>query len=137
MDGLNAMMGRVANTTGVHFVDINSQSGGHDMCKGATVRWVEGLFPNSINGGPALQTPLHPNTAGTNAQASFVINAVSAVTPPTATALAVPDTTEVPATEPPATDPATTAPPATAPPATEPPVTEPPVTEAPTTTTAP
>lgn len=55
---LNAVFKAAADANGVEFVDIYTSSQGHDMCKPAGVRWVEGLFPSDTG------SPVHPNLAG-------------------------------------------------------------------------
>jgi len=135
---LNAMVGRAAATGGAHLADTFSGSGGHHICTGPFTRWVEGLIPLSLNG-PGLVVPAHPNSAGANAQASFVLNAISAVPPitttttttepPTTTSSSTTTSTGVPTTTPVTTTPMTDPP--TSPPALDPPApTDPPTTPA-------
>ena len=43
------------------YVDLATPSVGHDMCKSAGTRWIEGLIPSVTTNG---LVPLHPNAAG-------------------------------------------------------------------------
>ncbi|MVU81210.1 SGNH/GDSL hydrolase family protein [Nocardia sp. ET3-3] len=69
---MHEMLGRVAETTGVDFVDTYDGSAGHDACKPVGTRWVEGLLPYS--GNPVgLAVPFHPNQLGADYQARRVL----------------------------------------------------------------
>jgi lysophospholipase L1-like esterase len=70
---LNAMSAQVAAATGASYVDTYAASVGHDMCRAAKVKWVEGIFPNS----PAA--PVHPNIGGTTNQAKQLLAALEGV----------------------------------------------------------
>ncbi|MEU4343879.1 SGNH/GDSL hydrolase family protein [Nocardia sp. NPDC023852] len=73
---LDAMLARVARTTGVEFVDSYATSIGHDACQAPGTRWVEGLIPFSSDPvGPAV--PFHPNQLGADHQARSVIAALA------------------------------------------------------------
>jgi lysophospholipase L1-like esterase len=58
---LNARMAEQANAHGATYVDLATPSVGHDMCKPAGTRWIEGLIPSPTTNG---LVPLHPNAAG-------------------------------------------------------------------------
>ena len=58
---LNTRMAEQAAAHGAIYVDLATPSVGHDMCKGVTTRWIEGLIPNVVTNG---LVPLHPNAAG-------------------------------------------------------------------------
>jgi hypothetical protein len=58
---LNARMAEQAAAHGATYVDIATPSVGHDMCKPAATRWIEGLIPSVTTNG---LVPLHPNAAG-------------------------------------------------------------------------
>lgn len=72
---LDAMLARVADNTGVQFVNTYRGSAGHDACQAPGVRWVEGLIPWSVSPlGPAV--PFHPNQLGADHQARTVLAAL-------------------------------------------------------------
>lgn len=58
---LNLRMAEQARAHGATYVDLATPSIGHDMCKGAATRWIEGLIPSVGTNGIV---PLHPNAAG-------------------------------------------------------------------------
>ncbi|MGC4942917.1 SGNH/GDSL hydrolase family protein [Kribbella sp. DT2] len=58
---LNLRMAEQANAHGATYVDLATPSVGHDMCKAAGTRWIEGLIPSLTTNG---LVPLHPNAAG-------------------------------------------------------------------------
>jgi lysophospholipase L1-like esterase len=58
---LNLRMQQQAVAHGAKYVDLATPSIGHDMCKGVTTKWIEGLIPSVVTDGLA---PLHPNAAG-------------------------------------------------------------------------
>jgi len=58
---LNLRMAEQAAAHGATYVDLATPSVGHDMCKGAATRWIEGLIPSVTTNG---LVPLHPNAAG-------------------------------------------------------------------------
>lgn len=70
---LNQMLQTRAAAAGVHFVDAYTPSIGHDVCRGTSTRWVEGIVPTS----PAA--PVHPNAAGMRATAATVAAAINRV----------------------------------------------------------
>ena len=72
---LNAMVARAAARGGAELVDTYTPTLGHDVCKGPLTRYVEAVIPVSLNG-PALAVPAHPNSAGANAQARIVLQAI-------------------------------------------------------------
>lgn len=73
---LNAMLKRAAKTASVELVDTYKPTIGHDVCQLPWVRYVEGVIPLSLNA-PALSIPLHPNSAGAEAQAKAVLAQIS------------------------------------------------------------
>ncbi|MEC3952477.1 SGNH/GDSL hydrolase family protein [Nocardia sp. CDC153] len=74
---LHDMLARVADSTGVEFVDTYDGSAGHDACQPVGTRWVEGLLPFSGNPvGPAV--PFHPNQLGADYQARKVLETLGA-----------------------------------------------------------
>lgn len=58
---LNRRMAEQASAHGATYVDLATPSVGHDMCKAAGTRWIEGLIPSVTTNG---LVPLHPNAAG-------------------------------------------------------------------------
>jgi lysophospholipase L1-like esterase len=58
---LNTRMKQESVAHGATYVDLATPSIGHDMCKGLSTKWIEGLIPNVLTDGLA---PLHPNAAG-------------------------------------------------------------------------
>ncbi|MET7282543.1 SGNH/GDSL hydrolase family protein [Kribbella sp. NPDC005582] len=58
---LNLRMAQQASAHGATYVDLATPSVGHDMCKPAGTRWIEGLIPSVTTNG---LVPLHPNAAG-------------------------------------------------------------------------
>ncbi|MBL1074858.1 SGNH/GDSL hydrolase family protein [Nocardia sp. 2] len=69
---LHEMLARVADTTGVDFVNTYEGSAGHDACRPVGTRWVEGLMP--FSGNPVgLAVPFHPNQLGADYQAVRVL----------------------------------------------------------------
>ncbi|AXQ27923.1 SGNH/GDSL hydrolase family protein [Solimonas sp. K1W22B-7] len=63
---MNGAIKIAAEANGVEFVDTYASSQGHDMCKPAGVRWVEGLMPSTTG------FSVHPNTAGSQNMAARV-----------------------------------------------------------------
>lgn len=55
---LNGAIKGAAQANGVEFVDLYPSSLGHDVCKAANLRWVEGIIPGNI------AAPVHPNLSG-------------------------------------------------------------------------
>lgn len=55
---LNAMLASAAAASGAIYVDTYTSSIGHDVCKSASVKWVEGLVPENT------AAPVHPNARG-------------------------------------------------------------------------
>jgi len=72
---LNNMLRRAARKGGARLVDTYAQSHGHDACTSPLTRYVEGIGLLSLNGGPAIAVPAHPNQAGAEAQARYVLAA--------------------------------------------------------------
>jgi lysophospholipase L1-like esterase len=73
---LNAMLVRAADAGDAHLVDTFTPTIGHDVCQLPNVRYVEGFLPVSLNQ-PAVAVPIHPNSAGADAQAAIVTSAIS------------------------------------------------------------
>lgn len=69
---LNAMLAAAAAAQGAIYVDAYSSSIGHDVCKGASTKWVEGLVP--VN----TAAPVHPNAHGMANTGAVVLAAVVA-----------------------------------------------------------
>jgi lysophospholipase L1-like esterase len=64
---LNSMLATTAAANGASYVDTYTPSIGHDACRGASTRWVEGLIP------AASAAPFHPNAAGERGMATAVV----------------------------------------------------------------
>ncbi len=69
---LNAMVKRAAKKGGAELADTYTPTIGHDVCQLPWVRFVESVIPLSVNA-PAVGIPLHPNSAGAEAQAKAVL----------------------------------------------------------------
>jgi lysophospholipase L1-like esterase len=69
---LNAVLAQAAQAAGATFVDTYTPTIGHDFCRGASVKDVEGLVPTS------LAAPFHPNARGQAAIAALVLAALRA-----------------------------------------------------------
>lgn len=67
---LNATFAKAAANAGGEYVDIYPNSLGHDICKPAGTRWVEGVFPGDI------AAPVHPNGLGMKGAAQLVTAAI-------------------------------------------------------------
>lgn len=67
---LNGTFAKAAANAGGEFVDIYSNSLGHDVCKPIGVRWVEGVIPG------AVAAPVHPNLLGMEGAAEVVATAI-------------------------------------------------------------
>ncbi|GAA0744298.1 SGNH/GDSL hydrolase family protein [Dactylosporangium roseum] len=63
---LNSMLARTAAANGARYADAYTPSIGHDVCRGKSVRWVEGSVPEN----PAA--PFHPNADGERGMADAV-----------------------------------------------------------------
>jgi hypothetical protein len=55
---LNGVIEAEARAHDAEYVDVETPSTGHDACRSATAKWVEGYVP--VN----LAAPLHPNQRG-------------------------------------------------------------------------
>ncbi|GIJ47955.1 lipase [Virgisporangium aliadipatigenens] len=64
---LNAMLAATAAANGAGYVDTYAPSIGHDACRGAGTRWVEGLLP------AAPAAPFHPNASGERGMAAATV----------------------------------------------------------------
>jgi lysophospholipase L1-like esterase len=69
---LNQMLANTAAANGAGYVNVYTPSIGHDACKGASTRWVEGLVP------AAPAAPFHPNAAGEQGMANAVVARLNA-----------------------------------------------------------
>jgi lysophospholipase L1-like esterase len=67
---LNAMLAGDARAAGATFVDTYTPTIGHDFCRSASVKDVEGLVPTS------LAYPFHPNARGQAVMAAAVLAAL-------------------------------------------------------------
>lgn len=67
---LNAMLAAAAAAQGAIYVDTYTSSIGHDVCKSASVKWVEGLVP--VN----TAAPVHPNARGMANTGAVVLAAI-------------------------------------------------------------
>lgn len=74
---MNAMLASVASAAHVQLVDTYTPTIGHDLCQAATVRYVEGLVPLSLENPLLVAFPFHPNQAGADAQARVVLSAIT------------------------------------------------------------
>ncbi|WP_405058112.1 SGNH/GDSL hydrolase family protein [Kribbella sp. NBC_01505] len=73
---LNVRMAEQASAHGATYVDLATPSVGHDMCKAAGTRWIEGLIPSVTTNG---LVPLHPNAAGLRNAVPTVLAAMGTV----------------------------------------------------------
>jgi lysophospholipase L1-like esterase len=69
---LNATLAATAAANGASYVDTYTPSIGHDACRGASTRWVEGLIPATS------AAPFHPNAAGERGMATAVVTHLNA-----------------------------------------------------------
>lgn len=67
---LNAMLAAAAAAQGAIYVDTYTSSVGHDVCKGASTKWVEGLVPENT------AAPVHPNARGMANTGAVVLAAI-------------------------------------------------------------
>lgn len=67
---LNAMLASAAAAKGAIYVDTYTSSIGHDVCRSASVKWVEGIVP--VN----TAAPVHPNANGMANTGSVVLAAI-------------------------------------------------------------
>lgn len=65
---LNEMLREESTAQGAVFVDVMER--GHDACKPADTRWVEGVIPENE------AAPVHPNRAGMEATADFISDVI-------------------------------------------------------------
>ncbi|NEA32992.1 SGNH/GDSL hydrolase family protein [Streptomyces sp. SID13031] len=75
---LNLRMAQQASAHGATYVDLATPSVGHDMCKGSSTRWIEGLIPSVPTNG---LVPLHPNAAGLRNAVPTVLAAAGLAAP--------------------------------------------------------
>jgi len=73
---MNAMLARVAKHNHVTLIDTYRPTLGHDVCKAIGRRYVEGLVPLAVTNPLLLAFPFHPNSAGADAQAMLVTEAI-------------------------------------------------------------
>jgi lysophospholipase L1-like esterase len=72
---LNRMLRNQAAAAGVTYVDIATPSVGRDFCQLPGVKWVEGVFPNSV------AAPVHPNADGMHGFAPPIAASINRVVP--------------------------------------------------------
>jgi hypothetical protein len=66
----NTMLASVAAASHATFVNTYADSVGHDVCRSASVRWIEDVIPTSA------AAPIHPNEHGEQAMATQVLAAL-------------------------------------------------------------
>jgi lysophospholipase L1-like esterase len=66
VDRLNGVIRAQALANGAEYVDLRTPSAGHDACRSASTKWIEGFVP--VN----LAAPLHPNARGEAAYARII-----------------------------------------------------------------
>jgi lysophospholipase L1-like esterase len=71
IDQLNGVLANAAATHGATYVDIRTPGIGKDVCKSASVRWVEPFIPGNV------AAPLHPNATGMAGMAAVVAAAIA------------------------------------------------------------
>jgi lysophospholipase L1-like esterase len=64
---LNQMLASEAAAHGATYVNTYTDSVGHDLCKAAGTKWIEGILPSSF------AAPLHPNALGEQAMSRQVL----------------------------------------------------------------
>jgi hypothetical protein len=69
---LNTMLANAAAANGATFVDVYTPSIGHDVCSGASNRWVEPFI------GSSNAFPVHPNTTGMRQMANVLVAKIRA-----------------------------------------------------------
>lgn len=67
---MNQLLASEAAAHGATYVDVYSDSVGHNLCTGPGTQWVAGIVPTS------LAAPVHPNAAGEQAMARQVLAAL-------------------------------------------------------------
>lgn len=65
---LNSMLRDAASNAGAAYVDVQAASKGHDVCRPADERWVEGIRPAADDA-----APMHPNSRGHEAAADLIL----------------------------------------------------------------
>lgn len=68
---LNDVLERQANEHGMHYVDVETASTGHDVCKLPGVKWYEAIIPTSV------AAPLHPNWTGMRGTGLYLAGAIA------------------------------------------------------------
>lgn len=71
VDRLNGVIRAQALANGAEYVDLRTPSAGHDACRSASAKWIEGFVP--VN----LAAPLHPNGRGEAAYAQIIADQIT------------------------------------------------------------
>jgi len=66
VDRLNGVIRAQALANGAEYVDLRTPSAGHDACRSAGAKWIEGFVPVNV------AAPLHPNARGEAAYAQII-----------------------------------------------------------------
>jgi lysophospholipase L1-like esterase len=66
VDRLNGVVRAQALANGAEYVDLRTPSAGHDACRSAGAKWIEGFVPVNV------AAPLHPNARGEAAYAQII-----------------------------------------------------------------
>jgi lysophospholipase L1-like esterase len=66
VDRLNGVIRTQALANGAEYVDLRTPSAGHDACRSAGSKWIEGFVPVNV------AAPLHPNARGEAAYAQII-----------------------------------------------------------------
>jgi lysophospholipase L1-like esterase len=66
VDRLNGVIRAQALANGAEYVDLRTPSAGHDACRSAGSKWIEGFVPVNV------AAPLHPNARGEAAYAQII-----------------------------------------------------------------
>jgi lysophospholipase L1-like esterase len=72
VDGMNAKIAQTASAHNATYIDLRTPSAGHDACRSASAKWVEGYVPTS------LAAPLHPNRTGEDNYARIIGDRITA-----------------------------------------------------------
>ncbi|MGW0662359.1 SGNH/GDSL hydrolase family protein [Streptodolium elevatio] len=71
VDRLNSVIATQSAAHGAEYVDVRTPSAGHDICRSASTRWIEGFVPTN------LAAPLHPNQRGEENYALIIKDAIT------------------------------------------------------------
>lgn len=75
LNELNASSKAAALAAGFVYIDAVANATGHDMCKPAGTKWIEGLIPSNV------AAPFHPNADGYAGEAPMIAAAINARVP--------------------------------------------------------